>query len=135
MPTASCLCNAIKINIIGSPMAAALCHCGDCRKISGSAFGFNWVLASKDVEITGNPKIFSTTANSGNTVTSHFCSDCGVTLWRDGPATKGLMYFKAGTLDELKDQNLANPVAEIFTSQRLFWLKAVSGAAQKDEME
>ncbi|CCF34455.1 hypothetical protein CH063_06444 [Colletotrichum higginsianum] len=135
MPTASCLCKAITVNILGKPMAAALCHCSECRKISGSAFGFNWVLASKDVEVTGTPKTFTTTAKSGNAVISHFCSDCGVTLWRDGPATKGMMYFKAGTLDDWKDQSSMAPFAEIFTSRRLSWVNAVPNAVQKSEME
>ncbi|EXF75057.1 hypothetical protein CFIO01_12485 [Colletotrichum fioriniae PJ7] len=135
MAISSCLCQALKIKIPGRPMAAALCHCSDCRKISGGAFGFNWVVALKDVEITGIPKTFSTTANSGNTVTSHFCNNCGVTLWRDGPASDGLMYLKAGTLDDFNDQKSVTPMAEIFVSKRLSWLGPVPGAAQKLEMK
>ncbi|KAF9873128.1 hypothetical protein CkaCkLH20_09291 [Colletotrichum karsti] len=132
--TGACLCGKIKVEITDKPLAAALCHCNDCKKISGSAFGFNWVVPINKVKVTGEPKTFSTTANSGNPVISHFCGDCGVTLWRDGPATNGLMYLKAGILDA-KYHNAQAPVAEIFTVKRLSWLTAVSGAAQKKEME
>ncbi|OLN97583.1 hypothetical protein CCHL11_01000 [Colletotrichum chlorophyti] len=134
MAISSCLCKAIKIDISGKPKAAALCHCTDCRKISGSAFGYSWVVASKDVTITGEPKTFTSTAKSGNPVISHFCGNCGVTLYRDGPATNGLMYLKAGTLEDLEDQNSVKPVAEIFTSRRLEWVSPLPGTAQKAEM-
>ncbi|KAL0933419.1 uncharacterized protein CTRU02_212382 [Colletotrichum truncatum] len=136
MAISECLCGNIKVEISGPPVAAqAVCHCSDCRKISGSAFGFNWVVSQNAVKITGEPKTFKTTANSGNLVTSHFCGNCGVNLWRDGPATKGLMYLKAGTLSDHKDQNTPHPVAEIFVSRRLNWVSAVPNAGQKMEME
>ncbi|KXH66370.1 hypothetical protein CSAL01_13508 [Colletotrichum salicis] len=125
MAVSSCLYKALEIEIQGIPMAV----------ISGGAFGFNWVAALKDVKITGNPKTYSTKANTGNIVTSHLCSNCGVTLWRDGPPSNGLMYLKAGTLNDFKDQKLVTPVAETFVSKRLGWLGSVLGGIQKQEMQ
>lgn len=85
------------------------------------------------LSVTGTPKEYTSTANSGNPVTSHFCGTCGTTLWRDGPATQGMTYVKGGMLDGVAADG-AKPLAEIFTRSRLSWLHAVDGAHQKNEM-
>ncbi|RSL71777.1 hypothetical protein CEP53_001335 [Fusarium sp. AF-6] len=96
----SCLCGDIKYTVSGDPVAQALCHCLDCRRISGSLCSFNWVLPSQQLTVVnGTPKTYTNASNTGNNVTSHFCGNCGTTLWRDGPATQGLVYLKAGTID------------------------------------
>ncbi|KAL0931114.1 DUF636 domain protein [Colletotrichum truncatum] len=135
MPTSECVCGNIKVEISGDPLATVVCHCNDCRKISGSAFSFNWMVPQNTVKITGETKTFKTTANSGNLVTNHFCGDCGVTLWSNTPATPGLMCLKAGTFNDSKDQNNPHPMSEIFVSRRLGWLSAIPNADQKKEMD
>ncbi|KAF6801014.1 hypothetical protein CSOJ01_12063 [Colletotrichum sojae] len=132
--TGQCLCGDIKYTIAGKPLAAALCHCSDCRRISGSAFGYNWVVPTNIFSFTGEPKSYTTTANSGNPATSHFCGNCGVTLWREGKASPGLLYLKAGALDDRQEQVSNQPAVELFTSRRLDWVAQISGAHQKKEM-
>lgn len=62
----------------------ALCYCQDCRKISGSTYSTNLFVASDDFRvISGTPKQYSKLSDIGNTMTSNFCGDCGVTLWRE----------------------------------------------------
>ncbi|KAM0323635.1 hypothetical protein ACHAQA_008570 [Verticillium albo-atrum] len=134
MTKGQCLCGAIKFTITGDPMASALCHCNDCRKTSGSAFAVNWVVLAHQVAVTGKPAEYTAPAKSGNPVTNHFCGACGTTLWRDGPATQGMMYVKAGTLEE-DALGATRPVAEIFTKRRAAWVVPVEGAHQKEEME
>lgn len=51
----------------------ALCHCADCRKISGSTYSTNAIFPSTQFKVTqGTPKQHSKTADSGNVITSHF---------------------------------------------------------------
>ncbi|KAH7006898.1 Mss4-like protein [Ilyonectria destructans] len=126
-----CLCGDITFTISGDPVAQALCHCLDCRRISGSICSFNWVVPAQQLKVVGNPKEYTNTANSGNAVTSHFCGTCGTTLWRDGPESQGLVYLKAGTLDDVASVNARPPVAEIFTRGRIEWVQPLSGAVQK----
>ncbi|KAF6827544.1 hypothetical protein CPLU01_09013 [Colletotrichum plurivorum] len=132
--TGQCLCGNIKYTIAGKPLAAALCHCNDCRRISGSAFGYNWVVPTNIFSFRGEPKSYTTTANSGNPATSYFCGNCGVTLWREGTASPGLLYLKAGALDDRQEQASNQPAAELFTSRRLDWVAHIPGAHQKKEM-
>ena len=52
----------------------ALCHCADCRKMSGSIYSANVIIPDDGFKITsGKPKTISKKADSGNTITSYFC--------------------------------------------------------------
>ncbi|KAI8713782.1 CENP-V/GFA domain-containing protein [Fusarium sp. LHS14.1] len=132
----SCLCGDIKYTISGDPVAQALCHCLDCRRISGSLCSFNWVLPSQQLTVVnGTPKTYTNASNTGNAVTSHFCGNCGTTIWRDGPATQGMVYLKAGTIDNNDERvNARAPVAEIFTRRRIEWVHPMEGAQQKADL-
>lgn len=116
-------------------VAQALCHCRDCHKISGSTFAFNLIIPANNFKVLqGNPKTYTLVANSGNDVTSHFCSDCGTTLFRDGPASPGVKFVKAGILDDELAINAAKPSVELFVSRKEDWVPAISDAFQKEEM-
>ncbi|TIA06282.1 hypothetical protein D6C80_10416 [Aureobasidium pullulans] len=62
----SCFCKKIQLELSGEPHAIALCHCTDCRKISGSVYTLNFIVSTADLKISGsspaeNPK----TSDSG----------------------------------------------------------------------
>ena len=84
--------------------------------------------------LSGNPKPISKIGGSGNTITSHFCGDCGSTMWRDGLGFPGLKIIKAGTLDDVDALAKAKPTAELFTLTRVDWVNEIPGAAQKQTM-
>ncbi|KAF3797545.1 hypothetical protein GCG54_00008537 [Colletotrichum gloeosporioides] len=136
MTSGTCLCGAAKVTIKGDPLAAAMCHCLDCRKTSGSAFAVNWVVPASQLSVTDGASLkeFTAPALSGNPVTNHFCGSCGTTLWREGPKTQGLCYVKAGILDDADAVNMRKPSAEIFTTRRIEWMKPMEGALQKKEL-
>lgn len=55
-----------------------LCHCLDCRKLSGSPYSFSFVSKRSELQITsGKPKEIVKTADSNNKVLNYFCGDCG----------------------------------------------------------
>jgi hypothetical protein len=50
-----------------------LCHCKDCRKITGSTYSTNAIYPESAFKLTsGKPKEHSTKADSGNHITSSF---------------------------------------------------------------
>ncbi|THY67906.1 hypothetical protein D6C86_10360 [Aureobasidium pullulans] len=74
----SCFCKKIQLELSGEPHAIALCHCTDCRKISGSVYTLNFIVSTADLKISGsspaeNPK----TSDSGKRYVNYFCKDCG----------------------------------------------------------
>jgi len=38
---ASCCCGELNIELEGKPLVNAICHCNDCKKRKGSAFGIS----------------------------------------------------------------------------------------------
>lgn len=78
----------------------------------------------------GTPKSFSKTADSGKTITSFLCGDCGSTLWRETESLAGTKIIKAGILDGDASLEGAKPLFETFVVNRVSWLPAVTGAEQ-----
>ncbi|EXF74642.1 hypothetical protein CFIO01_10334 [Colletotrichum fioriniae PJ7] len=117
-----------------NPRTQATCHCLDCRKVSGGAFGVSvLVLAAAFACNKGTPTNYASTSDSGNEVVNQFCGTCGVTLWADG-ASSPFKFVKAGVLDDAAALNRLRPAAEIYTCRRAVWCTALEGAQQKEKM-
>ncbi|MFC7537899.1 GFA family protein [Sphingomonas sp. GCM10030256] len=102
MPTGQCCCGACVIAVSGEPKLSAVCHCDDCRKRSGSAFGWSAYFPSEQVEGPRGdigeyePKVDAPQIR-------WFCRSCGTTLaWRTGrfPGLTGVAVgaFPSGSL-------------------------------------
>ena len=86
---ARCCCGACAIQVKGEPAINAVCHCRDCQRRTGSAFG--WSVYFKDEDVVATIGAFRTYAPAGKAPNSGaadwqervFCGKCGTTLsWR-----------------------------------------------------
>ncbi|KAK3679032.1 hypothetical protein LTR78_001485 [Recurvomyces mirabilis] len=135
MPTGSCFCEKLKYSYEGEIQAKALCHCRDCQKITGSTYSTNIIVPGNNFKVTsGKDKTISKKADSGNEITSHFCGDCGSTLWRDGATFGENKVIKVGSLDSPDAFDTAKPAIELFAPERIAWVQAVPDAEQKKDM-
>ncbi|EPE36225.1 Mss4-like protein [Glarea lozoyensis ATCC 20868] len=126
-----CFCDKIRISYTGEPGTHVLCHCLDCRKISGSSYGNNIVVPENNFKLLqGKPKTISKTADGGNEITSHFCGDCGTTLMRTGPSFPGSVIIKVGVMDDPDWPNKNTPKGELYVGSRVKLHDAIPGAAQ-----
>ncbi|KAB8737517.1 hypothetical protein FH972_026476 [Carpinus fangiana] len=128
MPSGSCLCGKINISYDGEPAVKEL-HSEDSDD-QQSAFSTNAVVPEKGFEVTGNPKTFKKTADSGSAITSFFCGDCGNTLFREAVAFPGMKIVKAGVLDDKGAMDSVKPAVELFASERIPWVAQVRLALQ-----
>ena len=77
---AKCCCGDLSIEIDGSPLVNAVCHCNDCKKRTGSAFGLSVYIKNKQIVKTqGQSTIYKITGDINQE--RHFCSNCGTTLY------------------------------------------------------
>ena len=107
------------------------CHCTDCHKITGGAFASVVAVDQKNFKlIGGTPKTYSKTADSGNTVTSFSCSECGNTLFRGTASLPDWVMIKAGVLDDLDSLDSLIPEMEVHTGRRTAWILPTTGARQ-----
>jgi len=134
MPAGGCFCNKIRVNFTGEPNAHLLCHCLDCRKIGGASYSNNIVVPEDAFKLEGKPKEISKQADSGKKITSHFCPDCGTTLFRTGESFPGAVIIKAGVLDDPEWPSQNKPKGELFASERVAWVSPIEDAAQMDGM-
>jgi hypothetical protein len=118
----SCHCGAITFEAEVDPAKSAMCHCIDCQTISGSAF--RTVVATPEADfklLTGEPKVYIKTAESGNRRIQAFCGDCGTALYAtsadgDGPKIYGLRHGAIRQRDQLA------PKVQIWTRSAQHWL-------------
>ncbi len=80
-----CLCGELAYEAEVDPEKVGLCHCTDCQTLSGSAFRIGVSVEKISFEmISGEPKIFIKTAESGAKRVQAFCPECGTHIYTTG---------------------------------------------------
>ena len=96
-----CLCGSTKYECSSEPVVSAVCHCKDCQKHSGSAFGLYDGVPKNSLTTTGESlKTFEGQGGSGKYFHRTFCGDCGSSLYAAIEAAPDLLLIHAGTLDD-----------------------------------
>ena len=89
-----CHCGEITFQAEVDPDALNICHCTDCQTLSGTAFRVNIpALAEHFVLLSGTPKTYIKTAESGNKRLYAFYGSCGTLIYAcavDNPQSYGL---------------------------------------------
>jgi len=113
----SCLCGAVRFEITGAFNGFFLCHCGRCRKNSGSAHAANLFSSAARIDwLTGADEV-RTYAVPDTRHRRSFCVQCGSALpglHMDG----AMLVVPAGSLDG--DVGM-RPDAHIFVAGRADW--------------
>src|SRR5438309_349607 len=93
-----CQCGHIRYELRGEPIGLAVCHCKECQRQSGSAFGMSLGAPSSAFQLrSGVLKTFEVRCDSGRMKTCAFCPECGTRIYHQ---TRSGMSIKAGTLDD-----------------------------------
>jgi len=115
--TGGCQCGRVRYSIAAEAITLSICHCRDCQRQSGSAFGMSLIIADSSFQLlSGSLKTFGTQTESGRSKTCAFCPDCGVRIYN---ATSSRKSIKAGTLD---DVSKLQPKAHFWTSRKQSWI-------------
>ena len=113
-----CACGAIRFVCSAEPLAAFNCHCRDCQLASGAPFIAVIAVPSAAVAITGEPKYYAVTSESGNTMNRGFCANCGSRLFARISGRPDAMGIHLTSLD---DPNRYRPTMDIWTTSALTW--------------
>ena len=115
-----CLCGAVSFESDADPVVTAACHCKDCQKHSGSAFGLYVAVPKKSLEVKGTElKTFEGKGGSGKSEKYFhrtFCGSCGSSLYAAIESAPDLLFVHAGTLD---DTNWVKPDVQAWTGRTL----------------
>jgi len=93
-----CHCGYITYEATVDAARVGICHCADCQTLSGSAFRTG-VLAQKDEfrVLSGKPKIYVKTAQSGTRRAQAFCPECGTHVYAYAADDPQAVSIRTGT--------------------------------------
>ena len=114
-----CQCGAIRYVISGALPPAYACHCGDCKKQSGSAFGMSIAIEWARVIFSGSVATSEGLTFSGKPKLRCFCPKCGTRMWHRASANSEWITLKAGTLD---CADLIEPRGHLWVSKKQPWI-------------
>src|SRR5215207_10174007 len=119
--TARCACGSASISVNGEPRLHAVCHCTNCKRRTGSAFGVSAYFLRVDVtEISGEMRVYAFHHEAGNhDEERHFCSRCGTTLFWSASARPHLIGTAAGCFP---DDSFGEPSVSGTSSKKLPWV-------------
>jgi hypothetical protein len=114
----SCICGSVRYEIRGEPRVFFHCHCGRCRKSSGTGHASNIILKPDSAEWTAGESLLSSfkvpEAERFRTV---FCSRCGSPMPRVAPDLS-VAVIPAGSLDH---EPPISPTDHIMWDSRAAW--------------
>ncbi|KAF2717673.1 hypothetical protein K431DRAFT_232661 [Polychaeton citri CBS 116435] len=130
--TGGCLCGAVAYRLEGEPICNKLCHCLNCRRVTGTLSGFtSHIHLRSGFEITRGESALKSfdddKTDSGTSLTREFCFTCGSLLFIRTPVIPEIIAIAAGTIDNWENWK---PTLEQYIERRVTWLKDVDAGDQ-----
>ncbi len=124
----SCLCGAVRFEIAGAFEGFFLCHCGRCRKATGSAHAANLFSTTATLNwLAGHERVKAFNLPSTRH-TKSFCVECGAAM-PNLQMNGALLVVPAGSLDTEID---IPPTAHIMMASKAGWDDRLEDAPKLD---
>jgi len=129
--TGRCLCEAIHFRVTEEPLTIYACHCTDCQKRSGSAFGLSMWVNRSSIQVTkGEVTLHESVNAEGKPRLAKICGQCGVRMWSEPPKYPDYAVMRPGTLD---DTSWVRPIAHIWTRSAQPWFVFPEGVPKYEK--
>lgn len=116
---AACSCGQLNLTTEGEPIRISMCHCLACQRRTGSAFGVQARFPRDKVSIEGRSTQYVRAADSSNTITYHFCPDCGSTVYYWLDQVPDVIAVAVGAF---ADPAFPAPKVSVYESRRHAWV-------------
>ncbi|MBV8105301.1 MAG: GFA family protein [Hyphomicrobiales bacterium] len=119
-----CHCGAIAYTAEVDPETAAICHCADCQSFSGSPFRASVPTKVEDFRLlSGAPKTYVKTADSGKRRVQAFCGECGSPVYASDVESPKILHLRLGAI---RQRSEIPPRRQIWRSSALPWAQDIS---------
>ena len=116
-----CFCGAVRYAVDGEVFHSTLCHCRDCRRMSGAPAVAWFSVRMGRLRFThGNPATHHSSAH----VLRGFCATCGTTLTYQDDRSPDELDITSASLD---DPDSVAPQDHTFVQERLAWMRTADG--------
>ena len=122
----SCHCGQVRYEAEIDPASVTLCNCADCQMLTGSGFRVSVPAPAATYRLlSGTPKVYVKTADSGTRRRHSFCPSCGTPVSATADSDRPAFYsLRVGCLRERAD---LRPKKRIWCRSALAWAQDVSG--------
>jgi hypothetical protein len=113
-------CGQLRITCAGEPITGSVCHCLACQRRTGSAFGVQARFSRDQItKIEGREVQFARVADSGSTVTTYFCPQCGSTVYGVLSTAPHFIFVAVGAF---ADPKFPAPQYSLYEARRHPWV-------------
>jgi hypothetical protein len=125
-----CHCGFVSYEAEVDPERVEICHCTDCQQLSGSAFRV--VVPTENFRLlTGEPKTYVKTAQSGNKRVQVFCPQCGTQIYATALGGSPKVFgIRMGTVSQRRE---LPPRIQYWCRSALPWVEGLSALPKIDE--
>jgi hypothetical protein len=114
-----CHCGQIRYEAQIDPGTVSVCHCTDCQTLTGTAYRVSVPASAANLAfLSGTPKIYVKTAESGNRRAQGFCANCGTPLYSADERNPQVYFLRVGTLSQ---RAALPPTRQIWCQSALSW--------------
>ena len=127
-----CYCGRVTYTAEVDPHTVTICHCSECQTLSGSAFRTLAFADEGTFALSGAPKSYIKTTESGGRRELYFCGECGTPICSsavsDGPKAYSI---RVGTIRQRAD---LPPQSQIWFRSAQAWVTELAALPtfQKD---
>ena len=123
-----CHCGKITYEAEVDPAKVTICHCTDCQKLTGSAYRVTVPAPKAGFRLlTGQPKIYIKTADSGTQRAHGFCPDCGTPIFATQVTDPQVYGIRVGTTQQRAE---LRPGKQAWCRSALGWAMNVEALPQ-----
>ena len=127
----ACHCGRIRFEAEADPSTVVICHCTDCQTLSGSAF--RTVVPTRRGSfrlLSGAPRVYVKTADSGNQRQQTFCADCGTPIY-SAPIGEGAKVVSL-RVGNIRQRALLIPSDQYWHRSAQTWLGALPALKKRE---
>ncbi len=117
MYNGSCLCGGVSFQINAPLEPIQMCHCSQCRKAQGGAFGTNTPVQTAHFALKSGAELLSEYESSPGK-RRVFCRRCGSPIYSSRDTLAGVIRIRAGLLDEPLQ---VKPAYHFYTASKCSW--------------
>ncbi len=122
--TGRCHCGQITYAATVDPERVGICHCTDCQLLSGAPYRVRLpVPIAQFTLLSGTPRTYLKTADSGAQRLHAFCGQCGSPVYASAPEHPTSITLRVGCLDRARD---LPPRQQIWCRSALDWAGHIS---------
>jgi hypothetical protein len=118
---AACHCGQLRLEADGDPLVVSICHCLDCQRRTGSAFGMQAAFRPDQVNVVGRYNDYSRISDESDRKEHvfHFCPDCGSQVFYTEPTEPDFVVVSVGAF---ADPSFPPPTESGYDWRRHPWL-------------